>query len=225
MPKVALVNATLPEKARVYLMDRPGSQQSMILAGLAAPSSTAPDNLQINTMEEAFGGMFSARLNMNLREDKHWAYGAYAFSPGAIGQRLFLLYAPVQTDKTAPALAELVRESRDLIGPRPMTTEEIAKVKASNVRAMPGEYESTASVLSAVQQIVVYHRPDDYVQTYKRRVEAQTDEQINAAAKEVVKPDALTWVVVGDRAQIEKPVRELNIGALQVLDANGKPTQ
>ena len=221
MPKVERATASAPEKARVFLMDRPGSQQSMILAGLAAPSTTAPDNLQINTMEEAFGGMFSARLNMNLREDKHWAYGAYAFSPGAIGQRLFLLYAPVQTDKTAPALAELVRESRDLIGPRPLTTEEIAKVKASNVRAMPGEYESTDAVLRAVQQIVVYHRPDDYVQTYKRRVEAQTDEQVNAAAKEVVRPDALTWVVVGDRAQIEKPVRQLNIGALQVLDADG----
>ena len=225
MPKVELAKAAAPEKARVYLMDRPGSQQSMILAGLAAPSTMAPDNLQINTMEEAFGGLFSARLNMNLREDKHWAYGAYAFSPGAVGQRLFLLYAPVQTDKTAPALAELLRESRDLIGPRPLTTEEIAKVKASNVRAMPGEYESTDSVLRAVQQIVVYHRPDDYVQTYKRRVEAQTDEQVNAAAKEVVRPDALTWVVVGDRAQIEKPVRELNIGALQVLDANGNPAK
>jgi predicted Zn-dependent peptidase len=223
MPKVERVKAAVPEKPRVYVMDRPGSQQSMILAGLAAPSTMAPDNLAINTMEEAFGGLFSARLNMNLREDKHWAYGAYAFSPGAVGQRLFLLYAPVQTDKTAPALAELVRESRDLIGSRPLTADEIAKVKASNVRGMPGEYESTDSVLRAVQQIVVYHRPDDYVQTYKRRVEAQTDEQVNAAAKEVVKPDALTWVVVGDRAQIEKPVRELNIGTLQVLDADGKP--
>jgi len=176
-------------------------------------------------MEEAFGGLFTARLNMNLREDKHWAYGAYAFSPGAVGQRLFLLYAPVQTDKTASALAELVKESRDLVGARPLTHEEIAKVKMSNVRAMPGQYESVGAVLGAVQQIVVYHRPDDYVQTYKHRVEAQTDAEINAAAKEVVHPDALTWVVVGDRAQIEKPVRALNIGALQVLDADSKPVQ
>jgi zinc protease len=224
-PKLTLAKAPLPEHPRVFLMDRPGSQQSMILAGLAAPSTMAPDNLQINTMEEAFGGLFTARLNMNLREDKHWAYGAYAFSPGAVGQRLFLLYAPVQTDKTGPALAELVKESRDLIGARPLTHEEIAKVKASNVRAMPGQYESVGAVLGAVQQIVVYHRPDDYVQTYKRRVEAQTDAEINAAAKQVVNPDALTWVVVGDRAQIEKPVRALDIGALQVLDADSKPVK
>ena len=222
MPKSALKNATVPDKARVFLMDRPGSQQSMILAGLASPSTMAPNNLQINTMEEAFGGLFTARLNMNLREDKHWAYGAYAFSPSAVGQRLFLLYAPVQTDKTAPALAELVRESRDLIGSKPLTAEEIAKVKASNVRAMPGEYESADAVLRATQQIVVYRRPDNYVQTYKQRVEAQKDEDVNAAAKEVVRPDALTWVVVGDRAQIEKPVRALNIGPIKVLDADGK---
>ena len=225
MPKIVLAKATAQEKARVYLMDRPGSQQSLILAGAPAPSTMAPDNLQINTMEEAFGGMFSARLNMNLREDKHWAYGAYAFSPGAVGERLFLLYAPVQTDKTAPALAELVKESRDLIGTRPLSAEEIAKVKSSNVRAMPGQYESAGAVLGALQQIVVYQRPDDYVQTYKRRVEAQTDAEVNAAAKKVVRPDAFTWVVVGDRAQIEKPVQALKIGALQVLDADGKPVK
>jgi predicted Zn-dependent peptidase len=182
----------------------------------------APNNLQITTMEEAFGGLFSARLNMNLREDKRWAYGAYAFSPSAVGQRLFLLYAPVQTDKTAPALAELVKESRDLIGSRPLTSEEIAKVKASNVRAMPGEYESADALLRAEQQIVVYHRPDDYVQTYKHRVEAQKDEEVNAAAKEVVRLQSMTWVVVGDRAQIEKPVRALNLGAMQLLNADGK---
>jgi predicted Zn-dependent peptidase len=225
VPKVGLADAKAQAKPRVFLMDRPGSQQSLILAGLPAPSTTAPNNLQINTMEEAFGGLFSSRLNMNLREDKHWAYGAFAFSPSAIGQRLFLLYAPVQTDKTAPAFSEMLKESRDLIGAKPLTDEEIAKVKASNVRAMPGEYESADAVLRALQQIVVYHRPDDYVQTYKRRVEAQTDAEVNAAAKQVVRPDGLTWVVVGDRAQIEKPVQALNIGALQVLDADGNPTK
>jgi predicted Zn-dependent peptidase len=225
VPKVTLSDAAMQKSARVFLMDRPGSQQSMILAGLPAPSTMAPDNLQINTMEEAFGGLFTSRLNMNLREDKHWAYGAFAFSPSAVGQRLFLLYAPVQTDKTAPALAELLKESHDLIGPKPLTTEEIAKVKSGNVRAMPGEYESADAVLRAVQQIVVYHRPDDYVQTYKRRVEAQTDAEVNAAAKEVVRPDALTWVIIGDRAQIEKPVQALKIGTLQVLDADGNVTK
>jgi len=220
-PELALTKAADPKQPRIFLMDRPGSQQSMILAGLAAPATTAPNNLEINTMEEAFGGLFSARLNMKLREDKHWAYGAYAFSPPAIGQRLFLLYAPVQTDKTAPALAELVKEARGLIGDKPLSSEEIAKVKNSDVRALPGEYEGANAVLGALQNIVVYHRPDDYVQTYKHRVEAQKDADVQAAAKQVVHPDALTWVVVGDRKQTEQSVRALKIGTMQVLDVDG----
>jgi predicted Zn-dependent peptidase len=224
-PKLELAKVADADKPRVFLMDRPGSQQSMILAGAAAPSTMAPNNLQINTMEQAFGGLFTARLNMNLREDKHWAYGAYAFSPHAVGPRLFLLYAPVQTDKTAPALGELIKEAHALLGDKPLTADEIAKVKNSDVRALPGEYEGASAVLGALQSIVVYHRPDDYVQTYKHRVESQTDADINAAARQVVRPDALTWVVVGDRQQIEKPVRALHVGALQVLDADGKVTK
>src|SRR5690606_37333793 len=97
-----------PPQARVYLIDRPDAQQSLILAGSLAPSTEAPNNLQIQTMNGAFGGTFTSRLNMNLREDKHWAYGAFSILQNALGQRPFLLYAPVQTDKTAPAIAELL---------------------------------------------------------------------------------------------------------------------
>ena len=173
-------------------------------------------------MTQAFGGLFSSRLNMNLREDKHWAYGAFSFSPNAEGQRMFLMYAPVQTDKTGPAAAEVQKEASDLDRkPNRCTEEEIVKVKNGDMRAMPGQYESAGAVLGAMQGIVVYHRPDDYVQTFKHRVEAQKDADIQAAAKEVVKPNALTWVIVGDRKQIEQPVRALNLGALQVLDADG----
>jgi predicted Zn-dependent peptidase len=158
---------------------------------------------------------------MNLREDKHWAYGAFTYSPNSIGERIFLLYAPVQTDKTAPSADEILKEARGLVGDHPLTTEEIAKVKNADMRALPGQYESAAAVLGAVQSIVTYHRPDDFVQTYKHRVESQKDADVQAAAKEVVHPNSLTWVIVGDRKQIEKPVRALNLGAVQVLDADG----
>ncbi|MEP6484720.1 MAG: insulinase family protein, partial [Rudaea sp.] len=110
---------------------------------------------------------------------------------------------------------------KDLVGSQPLTDEEIAKVKNGDMRALPGEYESTGAVLGAVQNIVTYHRPDDFVQTFKHRVEAQKDADIQAAAKEVVKANGLTWVIVGDRKQIEQPVRALNLGAVQVLDADG----
>ena len=93
------------------------------------------------------------------------------------------------------------------------------------MRALPGQFESTQAVLTSVQGILVFHRPDDYVQTLKQRIDAQKDADIEAAAKEVVKPNGLTWVVVGDRKQIEKSIRELKIGELQVLDTDGKVVQ
>jgi zinc protease len=221
-PTINLAKVEVPKKPRVFLMDRPGSQQSLVISGIAAPSTTAGNNQEIETMTRAFGGLFSSRLNMNLREDKHWAYGAFSFSPNAVGQRLFMTYAPVQTDKTGPAAAETLAEVRGLVGDKPLTAEEIAKVKNRDVRALPGQYESAGAVLGSVQNIVVYHRPDDFVQTLKTRIESLKSSDIEAAAKQVVQPDALTWVIVGDLKQIEAPVRALNIGEVKVVDADGK---
>jgi predicted Zn-dependent peptidase len=212
-----------PGHVRVYLVDRPGSQQSLILAGSLAPSTEAPNNLEIRTMNGAFGGAFTSRLNMNLREDKHWAYGAFSFLSNAKGQRPFLLYAPVQTDKTAPSVAEMLKEARGVIGDKPLTAQEINKIKVGDVRSMPGSYQTTSAVMEALQGIALYNRPDDYVQTLKSRIEAQTDASVQAAATQLIHPDQLTWVIVGDLKKIESPIRALKLGDVQVLDADGKP--
>ena len=210
---------------RVFLIDKPGAQQSLILAGELAPPTTASNNIEINTMNDAFGGQFTARLNMNLREDKHWAYGAYSFSQDALGQRPFMLYAPVQTDKTVESAAEVLKEAKDVIGARPLTAAEIAKVKDSNVRSLPGSYETAGAVLGALESNALYGRPDDYVATLKQRIEAQTDDAVRAAATEVIHPNALTWVIVGDLSKIEAGVRGLKLGDVQVIDADGKPVK
>jgi zinc protease len=174
-------------------------------------------------MSSAFGGTFTSRLNMNLREDKHWAYGAFSFLRPALGQRPFMLYAPVQTDKTAASVAEMLKEARGVIEGQPLTEAEISKIKVGDVRSMPGAYQTTSAVMGALQGIVQYHRPDDYVQTLKSRIEAQSDASVEAAAKEVIHPDQLTWVIVGDLKTIEAPVRALKLGDVQVLDADGLP--
>ncbi|HEU0195749.1 MAG TPA: insulinase family protein, partial [Nevskiaceae bacterium] len=225
IPAKNLAKVDYPAKSSVYLVNRPGAQQSVIIAGLVAPSTKAANNLEIGTMNGAFGGTFSSRLNMNLREDKHWAYGAGAALPNAIGQRPYLMYAPVQTDKTAPSAEEVLKEARAIVGDKPLTDAEIAKIKDNDVRKMPGQYETAQAVLSAVAGIVKYDRPDDYVQTLKGRIEAQTDAAVNAAAKEVVHPDQLTWVIVGDLSRIEAPVRALNLGDIHVIDADGNPVK
>jgi predicted Zn-dependent peptidase len=221
-PEKNIAHVTPPAKPRVFLMDRPGALQSMILAGVVAPSTRAPDNLEIQTMNGAFGGAFTSRLNMNLREDKHWAYGAFSFLSNAIGQRPFLLYAPVQTDRTAQSVAEILREARAVVGDQPLTHAEIDKIKVGDVRSLPGEYQTTGAVLGALAGIVLYDRPDDYVQTLKARIEAQTDDAVRAAAKEVIRPDALTWIVVGDLGKIGQAVRDLGIGTVEVIDADGR---
>ena len=159
---------------------------------------------------------------MNLREDKKWAYGAGSFLRDAVGQRPLMMYAPVQTDKAAESAAEINKELRAVIGAKPLTHAEIDKIKASRVRALPGSYETTGAVLGALSANQLYGRPDDYVQTLKARIEAQTDAAVQAAATQVYRPDALTWVIVGDLERIEKPVRALNLGTVQVLDADGK---
>ncbi|MBO9661356.1 pitrilysin family protein [Dokdonella sp.] len=221
-PKKNIAEVAAPAKPRVFLMDRPGALQSLILAGVVAPSTKAKNNLEIQTMNGAFGGSFTSRLNMNLREDKHWAYGAFSFLQNALGQRPYLMYAPVQTDKTGESVAEILRESKDVIGPKPLTHAEIEKIKVGDVRSMPGEYQTTGAVLGALSGIVLYDRPDDYVQTLKPRIEAQTDAAVQAAAVEIIKPDALTWVIVGDLKKIEQPIRDLKLGEVKVIDAEGK---
>ena len=225
VPKRNVGEVAAQPKPRVYLVNRTDAQQSMILAGLLAPSTKAKDALDLGIANGAFGGSFTSRLNMNLREDKRWAYGAGSFLLDAQGQRPMLFYAPVQTDKTAESAAEILKESKAVIGNKPLTADEIAKIRSQRVRALPGSYETTSAVLAAMNGIVIYDRPDDYVQTLKQRVDAVNQTSAEAALSAVVKPDAFTWVIIGDLRKIEAPVRALNLGEVHVIDADGNPVK
>jgi predicted Zn-dependent peptidase len=225
VPKKNIGTVAVQTKPRVYLINRTDASQSLVLAGLLAPSTKADDALALGIANGAFGGSFTSRLNMNLREDKRWAYGAGSILTDAQGQRPVLLYAPVQTDKTAESAAEILKEAREVIGSRPLTADEIAKIREQRVRALPGSFETASSVLGAMNGILIYGRPDDYVQTLKPRIEAVDQKTAETALSAVMKPDALTWVIVGDLRQIEAPVRALNLGTVEVIDADGKPAK
>ena len=217
-----VAEVALPGTPRVFLVDRPEAQQAFILAGHVIPSSRSPQLLEIESAVNVIGGLFTSRLNMNLREDKSWSYGAYATSSPAAHQRPMLVFAPVQTDKAVDSLRELRREFDEYVSTRAATSEEVARVIANDVRALPGSFETAAAVRSAVTGILLYDRPDDWVRTLKARTEAQTVESVNAAARSVIRPSAMTWVVVGDLSKIEQGIRELGIGEVSVLDADGK---
>ena len=218
IPKKNVGAVPPPAKPVVYLVDRPGSQQSLILAGNPAPPRNNPEEIPIEAMNDILGGDFGARINMNLREDKHWSYGAQTLLFGAVGPRPFLVYAPVETDKTKESLAELVKELRGIRGDRPATAEELSRVKASETLRLPGSRETIGQVAGSIETLVEYGLPDNYYDTYASKVKEVSLADVGKAASEVVQPDHMVWVVVGDRAKIEAGVRELGLGDVRLLN-------
>ncbi|MBM3801758.1 MAG: insulinase family protein [Acidimicrobiia bacterium] len=210
-------------KPVLYLMDRPGSLQSIIFAGHVAPPKANPDEIAIETVNNILGGSFTSRVNMNLREDKHWSYGAFTVLVGARGQRPFLAYAPVQTDKTKESAVELAKELRDVLSARPITDEETAKALNNQTLELPGSWETMNAVSASIANIVRFGLPDTYYQTYAENVRQLKTPQLAAAAQKLLVPDKLVWVVVGDRAKIEAGIRELNLGEIRLIDSDGNP--
>jgi len=208
----------------VYLIDRPNSPQSVIMAGQLFPPTGSEDNLQIEAMNEILGGSFTSRINMNLREDKGWAYGAFSFMQNAKGQRPWLIYAPVQTDKTAESIAEIQRELDAYLQQNPATAEELEKVVNNNTNSLPGQYETARAVLGALVNNHVYDRPQDYVETLASSYRALELDAVQAAANRHINDDSLVWVLVGDRAAISAELEALELGSIQYLDEDGQPT-
>ena len=162
---------------------------------------------------------------MNLRENKHWSYGAGSFIPAARGQRIYLVYAPVQTDKTKESVTEIVGELRGILKDKLVTADELAMAKSNLTQTLPGQWETNASVADSIVEIVQFKLTPDYYSTYAGKVKALSVSNLNAAALQVVKPDSLVWVIVGDREKIEKGIRELGLGDVQVIDVDGNPVK
>jgi zinc protease len=222
-PQKKISDVPLPAKSAVYLIDKPGAQQSIIMVGNIAPPTANPNELAIDAMNDALGGLFMSRINANLREDKHWSYGTRTLLLGARGERPWLTIAPVQTDKTKESLVELNKEFRAILSDRPITQEELVNVQNSETLSLPGSRETDEEVGDSINDLVHYGLPDDYYETMAAKIRGLTTADVAGAAKTIVHPDNLIWVVVGDRAKIEAGVRELNLGEIKFLDADGKP--
>ncbi|HEV2349990.1 MAG TPA: pitrilysin family protein [Terriglobia bacterium] len=207
---------------KVYLVDKPGALQSVVIAADVAPPKANPNEIAIEAMNDALGGNFGSRINLNLREDKHWTYGARSILIGAQGQRPFITIAPVQTDKTREAMEEVNKEFQDIIQGRPITSEELKKIQDNKTLSLPGSRETMNSVGQSIIDQVQFGLPDDYDETYAGKVRALKTTDVDQAAREVVHPQNMIWVVVGDRAKIEARVRELNWGEILLLDPEGK---
>jgi zinc protease len=223
VPKKNLAPVADKANPEVYVVDRPGSQQSMIFTGFLVPPRANPYEEAIRLMNNILGGAFTSRINMNVSEGKHWSYGARSRIVDARGQRMYIAYTSVQSDKTAEAMMEVYKEIRSIADDKPPTAAEFAKTQSDVVLGLGGSWETINRVASSVEEIVQYNLPDTYYRDYPARIKGLRLEAVQDAAKRVIKPNSLLWVVVGDKAKIEAPIKALGWGDIRYVDADGNP--
>ncbi|WP_306601181.1 pitrilysin family protein [Geothrix sp. 21YS21S-2] len=222
-PKVVVPPAPNPAATTLYLVHKPGAIQSAInLVATAAPRSEA-DEPAVGAMQAVLGGMFTSRVNMNLREDKHWTYGAFAGVMDTRTVRTFYAGASVQTDRTAESVAELEKEMKGILGAVPVTEAELAMAKDNLTLSLPGQYETVRALVGGMQEIVAWNLKDDYFQSYVGRVNQLKAEDLMKAARKIIPAQGRTYIIVGDRTKVEQPLRDLKLGEVKVLDADGNP--
>jgi predicted Zn-dependent peptidase len=196
---------------RIYLVDRPNSPQSVVLGAQVTPLQANADNLAADAGADVLGGNFLSRLNSDLRETKGWSYGVGGgFS---LNEKLvpYTIQAPVQADRTGETIAAINAQVSDLYGSKPVTTEELERLVSSNVKSLPGQYETSAAVLSAMISNDLLGRPDDYQEKLSQRYQALTTAQLVPALRAAVDPQRMTWLVVGDASKVRPQLDKLGI--------------
>ncbi|MDP3312268.1 pitrilysin family protein [Lutibacter sp.] len=225
VPTISFSKPTVKTKNTLYLMNRPESQQSVIIAGHLTEKYGTISEIALEQMVSILGGDFTSRINMNLREDKHWAYGAGSFVLGAQQERPFLVYAPVQTDKTAESVSELRKEIIDFVSTRPVTQAELDKVKTNQILKLPGQWETNGAVNNSLYDLVKYNLPDDYYQKYDENVRNLSLTDLKSISKKVIKPNEVNWFMVGDKSKIEGKLMDLGFDDIIEIDADGNPVK
>ncbi len=207
--------------ARIIVVDKPDAPQTQLLvATIGVPRST-PDFAALEVLNAALGGLFSSRINLNLREAHGYTYGAWsAFiyrhrSPGP-----FWIRAGVRTDVTAPSVAEIFKELRRIQESAP-TSEELELARASRIRSLPGEFETSGGAAADYSDAFVFGLGLDYYARLPAELAAVTSAAAYAVAKKYLRPDSLVVIAVGDRAKIEPELVKLDLGLIEHRDADG----
>jgi predicted Zn-dependent peptidase len=218
------IETPLPrERSTLYLLDRPGAAQSVIVIGHVGVPRATPDYFPLVVLNTLLGGMFTSRVNLNLREDKGYTYGArtaYSFRRHA---GPFAATASVQTNVTGAAITEFLKELRDVRGARPVTAGELEFAKQAIVRGFPRGFETSGQLADRFADLALHHLPDDYFDHYVERIRAVTLPDVERAARLHLHPDRLIILAVGDRRTIEPALRSLGeFGeTLTIVDAEG----
>ena len=202
----------------IWIVDKPGAAQSEIRIGRIGPPRSTPDYFALTVMNTILGGSFTSRLMQNLREQHGYAYGASSRFDFRVSTGPFVAGAAVQTDKTAPALAEFFKELEAIR--KTVTEAEVAKARNYVALSFPSDVETTGDIASRLADQFVYDLPDDWLGSYVSRIGAVTLEQVRRVANESIDPDKVAVVIVGDRSKIEAEVKSLNLGPVRVLSVD-----
>ena len=208
--------------ARVVIVDRPGAPQTQLrVTTIGAPRSVA-EFQAIQVMNTALGGLFSSRINMNLREEHGYTYGAGSGFDFRRGAGPFQVATGVRTDVTAPAVAEILKEIRGMAA-APMKSDELLRAKDARTQSLPSGFQTSVATAATFSQVYIYDLGFDYYTHVAERVRAVTAEQALEAARKYLVPERMVIVAVGDRSKIEPELRRLNIGPVEILGPDGKP--
>jgi zinc protease len=221
-PSPAVAPPASPPRGGVYLIDKPAAAQSVLKVGKIGAARKSADFFPLRVMNAILGGQFASRINLNLREDKGYTYGAESSLSFLRGPGPFEVGATVQTAVTKEALVEIMKELGDITSRRPITDAELAFAKQGIIQGFPGRFETTFGVAGQIAVLVEHDLPDDEFAHYQDRVEAVTRVEVDKVAREYITPASMSILVVGDRSQVEGPLKSLPfVPSIQRLDNEG----
>jgi zinc protease len=200
-----------PASQKILLINRPGAPQSSIIGAQLLPIDPRADIIPFDTANDVLGGTFLSRLNMDLREAKGWSYGVSGDESLQEHAVSYVVSAPVQADRTGDAVAELNKQIGDFVTTKGVTPDELKLTIANDINRLPGEFETSGSVLGAMMSIDLYARPDNYYQTLAARYRTQTTTTLDQAMRAKLDPKGFTWIVAGDAAKVKPQLDKLGI--------------
>jgi predicted Zn-dependent peptidase len=211
LPDVTHAAVQLPAQ-RLALLHRSGAAQSELRVGHVAASRSTPDYHALVALNMVLGGQFVSRINMNLREEKGYTYGARTSFEFRRGRGPFVLAASVQSDATADAVHEIFAEIRAIRGERPVTRAELDLGRAALTRGYPRSFETAEQVSRGAAQLALFDLPDDYFTTFVPRILALDEADLTRAAEKYINPSELLTVIVGDRDKVGPTLERLALG-------------
>lgn len=225
VPDTVLPTAPMPQGAAIYLIDKPGTPQVVIRASLVAPARKDGDAIAREALNTVLGGSFTSRLNMKLREEKGWAYGAGSSISGGRGPQVFSANASVQSDKAAESMREIAALLAGITGPQAIKDDELAAARDDMGLGLTSAWASSSGIASYLADQESFGLPGDYYANYPGNVVKVTRQDVEAESKSLFSNRSLMWVVVGDLSKIEACVRALGLGDVRVIDVDGQPIQ